>query len=313
MDKEGLDSAMDYAFRSGRNTQGVVIVRHGVIVAERYASEEDEQSLATSWSTGKSIASAIIGIAVDEGLISSIDDPAAHYLPEWKDTGREAVTIRALLEMRSGLVRQEGSETNNIYANGGNQLAFSLDRIIGEAPRTRWVYRNEDSMLLAGIIENATGMSVGEYAEEHLFSKIGMKALWWTDTAGHALTYCCVDATSRDFARFGLLFARGGKWMDEQIVSESWVEESTTVPEGNNYYALQWWVFSEWGAIVAIGLHTNNIWVYPDIDLVVVRNSFYTRIGSRLVRTEDNYHYTKPPETWDSNRFLGYILGAVSD
>ncbi len=313
MRKAEINSALDYAFSQRKNTQGVVIVRHGVIVGERYAPGISEASLATSWSTGKSIASALIGIAVDQQAISSIDEPAANYLPQWQETGRDSVTIRALLEMRSGLVKEEGRDSISIYAAGGDQLALSLDRQIGEPPRTKWVYRNEDSMLFAGILEEATGVSVGEYAERHLFSKIGMTAKWWTDTAGNALTYCCVDATTRDFARFGLLFARDGKWENEQVVSKSWVKESTTVPEGNTYYALQWWIFAEWGAIAAFGYHINNIWVYPELDLVVVRNSLYTRVGDRRVRTGNNYHYTTGPEEWNSDRFLSYILQAVTD
>tara|TARA_Y100000590_G_scaffold465099_1_gene636387 strand:+ start:58022 stop:59161 length:1140 start_codon:yes stop_codon:yes gene_type:complete len=313
MHQAGINSALNYAFSEGKNTQGVVIVRHGVVVGERYSTGNNEKSIATSWSTGKSIASALIGIAADQQVISSIDEPAANYLPEWKDSGRDSVTIRSLLEMRSGLVRQEGNDHINIYAAGGDQLALSLDRQINEIPRTKWVYRNEDSMLFAGILEEATDMMVGKYAEKHLFSKIGMKASWWTDTAGHALTYCCVDATTRDFARFGLLFARGGRWKDEQVISKSWVKESTTIPKGNSYYALQWWVFSEWGAIAALGLHENNIWVYPELDLVVVRNSIYTKIGNREVRTGNNYHRTAEPNNWNSDTFLAYILGAVTD
>ncbi len=102
MRKTEINSALDYAFSQRKNTQGVVIVRHGVIVGERYAPGISEASLATSWSTGKSIASALIGIAVDQQAISSIDEPAANYLPQWQETGRDSVTIRALLEMRSG-------------------------------------------------------------------------------------------------------------------------------------------------------------------------------------------------------------------
>ena len=313
MQQAGINSALNYAFSGGKNTQGVVIVRHGVIVGERYTTGSNERSLATSWSTGKSIASALIGIAVDQQIIASIDEPAANYLPEWKDTGRDSVTIRAVLEMRSGLVRDAGSGSISLYAAGGDQLALSLTRQINEPPRTKWVYRNEDSMLFAGILEESTGMIVSEYAEKHLFSKIGMTASWWTDTAGHALTYCCVDATTRDFARFGLLFARHGRWKNEQVVSKSWVKESTTTPEGSSYYALQRWVFSKWGSIAALGYHENNIWVYPELDLVVARNSLYTKVGNREVRTGNNYHRTAGPNNWNGDTFLAYILGAVTD
>ena len=103
MAESGINQALDYAFSSARNTQGVVIVRHGVIVGERYASGESKESLATSWSTGKSFASALIGIAIDQGYIDSIDVPAENYLAPWVNTDKSEISVRAILEMRTGL------------------------------------------------------------------------------------------------------------------------------------------------------------------------------------------------------------------
>ena len=318
MDQAGILDALNYAFGSTRNTQGVVIIRHGVIVGERYASGKSKDSLATSWSTGKSFASALVGIAQAQGFIDSIDVPAENYLAEWANSDKSAITIRAILEMRTGLATASRGDAN-IYTFGGDngdQLAYALNRIPSTTPRTNnWAYQNTDSMLLAGILEASTGQSVRDYADIQLFSKIGMTADWWTDEAGHAMTYCCIDATTRDFARFGLLFARNGRWNEDQIVPEDWVAESITVPSGtsNQYYALQWWVSPSDGYFYSAGLHTNNIYIFPDLDLVVVRNSLYSKIGDSSVRSGGNYHSTLEPGDWNNVEFLSHITNAISN
>jgi len=318
MTQAGIDLALDYAFRRAHNTQGVVIIRHGVIVGERYAGGKTQQSLATSWSTGKSFASALIGIAVEQGFIESIDVPAESYLAPWVNTDKADISIRAILEMRTGLQVAENGDAA-IYTSGGidgDQLAYALNRTPATPPRTaNWVYQNTDSMLLAGILEESTGQNVLDYADLQLFSKIGMTADWWVDEQGHAMTYCCIDATTRDFARFGLLFARDGRWLEDQVISAAWVEESTTVPEGtdNPSYALQWWVNQSAGYIYTAGLHKNNIYIFPQYDLVIVRNSSYTKEGSSSIRTGANYHSTMSAVGWDDSTFLSYITGSISD
>ena len=316
----GVDAALDYAFADGRNTQGVVIIRHGVIVGERYAEGKNAATIATSWSTAKSVASTLIGIAVDDGLISSIDVPAENYLPQWVNTDREAVTIRAILEMRSGLGMASNDPTDTaIYVSGGtngDQLAYAMDRTPATTPRTdNWVYQNTDSMLLSGMLENASGQTVVNYADGKLFSKIGMNATWWTDEASHALTYCCIDATSRDFARFGLLIARGGKWGNTQVVSEAWVNAATAVSvslASDSNYGLHWWINSDLDYFYSAGLHKNHIYIFPQHDLVIVRNSTFTRTGDDTVRTGSNWHYTDAPNSWDNAEFVTYVTDAIN-
>lgn len=315
-----IDAALDYAFIADRFTQGVVIIRHGVIIGERYAVDKSADTIATSWSTGKSVASTLIGIAVDQGLISSIDAPAENYLPEWVNTDREAITIRSLLEMRSGLgLASANVEDTEMYVEGGiagDQLAYALDRNPETTPRTdNWRYQNTDSMLLGGILENATGQNVLNYADVNLFSAIGMTATWWTDEAGHALTYCCIDATSRDFARFGLLIARDGKWRNTQVVSKDWVDEATAVSvtlSSDTGYGLQWWINSDLGYFYAAGFHKNHIYIFPQHDLVIVRNSNYTRTGDDTVRTGSNWHRTDGPNQWSDADFVTFITAGIN-
>ena len=128
MNQAGILEALNYAFESSRNTQGVVIIRHGVIVGERYANGKSKDSLATSWSTGKSFASALVGIAKDQGFIDSIDLPAENYLADWANSDKSEITIRAILEMRTGLAPASRGDSN-IYTFGGtngDQLAYAL-------------------------------------------------------------------------------------------------------------------------------------------------------------------------------------------
>jgi CubicO group peptidase (beta-lactamase class C family) len=319
MDPAILDEARAYAFADRRNTQGVVVVRNGAIVAEWYAPGYDAASLATSWSTGKSFAGTLVGIAIDRGEIANVDVPLVEYFPEWAGSPREAITLRDLLEMRSGLQWSELSQTAAFHISDGDQLAASLARPVAVAPGTRFNYSSADSMLISGVIERATGESAGAYAQANLFAPIGMDAEWWTDAAGHALTYCCIDTTTRDFARFGLLFSRNGEWNGQQVVSASWVAEATTTPADLPFYSLHWWANVDPllvnGAPVRLfmtrGLHDQNVYVFPELDLVVVRNGIYDRIGTEAVRTGGNYLTTLAPNGWDDAEFLLPILRSI--
>ena len=329
MDNSKLQQALDYAFVENRNTQAVVVIRHGVIVAEKYSDDKNRFSLATSWSTAKSFTSALIGMVIDQGLISSVDDKACLYLSDWDcdevvclsldcPKARSEISIRDLLEMRSGL-EDENIGGLSIYSSTDNQLFFALNRLAVKTRGTEFLYSNSDSMILSGILENATGMTVKELAERDLFSTIGMTGDWWSDKEGHTMTYCCIDATSRDFARFGLLFARNGMWQDTQVITQEWVTESTSPAEGLSYYGLHWWVYpvsmvssGKTNMFAAQGLHTNDVWINQSLDLVVVRNSDYTRYGTDSIRTGSNIHSTNPPDSWDNTEFLTYITDSIN-
>lgn len=320
MDPAELDLAREYAFAPARNTQGVVVVRRGAIVAEWYAPGKDANSLATSWSAGKSFGSTLIGIARDQGLIENLDDSLSRFYPEWAGTPKADITLRRLLEMRSGLKWNELLDDAAFHALTKDQLAASLGRPAVRAPGEQWNYSSADSMLMSGVIEAVTGRTAGDFAQEFLFGPIGLDADWWTDEAGHTLTYCCVDTTTRGFARFGLLFARNGEWNGRQVVSREWVEEATTSIAEAPFYALQWWKdlrdVTLGGMPVrffaARGLHEQNIYVFPDLDLVVVRNGLYTRLGNgEPVREGSNYLGTLPPATWNDVTFLLPILRSV--
>jgi CubicO group peptidase (beta-lactamase class C family) len=194
---------------------------------------------------------------------------------------------------------------------------------------TRWNYSSGDTMLLSAVLEQATGMPVDEYARQELFDPLGMEQVeWWRDARGHTLTYCCLDTTSRGFARFGLLYERGGAWGDEQVVPAGWVEDSVEPgPATGGAYGYQWWLLGESEELpddlfAAQGHDGQFIYVVPSLDLVVVRNGLYVKDEGPAVADPTLFeHYpsdglvpgrgTIQPEEWDAAEFLAPIVEAL--
>ena len=335
LDAAGLEAAREYAFRPGFNTQGVVVIRGGEIVAEWYAEEKSADSWAASWSVAKSFTSAVTGIAISDGAISSVDTSAADYISEWAGTDRASITIKDLLQMNSGLDWDEdyrGGDAEIVRMATGelNQLAFSASIPLIAEPGTRWSYASGDSMLLGGIVEAATGRSMDEYATEKLLEPIGLDQIeWWRDAVGNTLGYCCVDSTSRDFARLGLLYLHNGNWDGVQVVPEQWVRDTITpVENSNGEYGYQWWTYDIDGVpadtFLAEGIDGQFIYVIPSLDLVVVRNGLYAKDpGPPIAEPSLFARYpsgslvpgrgTEAEGDWNSSEFLGPIIDAVQD
>ena len=166
LDPATLEEARTYAFADGRNTQGVVVVRDGVIVAEWYADGAGPDSWVASWSVAKSFASATVGIAIEEGKIPGVDEPMTTWYPEFAGTEREDMTLENVLQMGSGLDWVEdydpdasaSSDIIRMVTGERDQLAYAASQPAEVAPGTRWSYSSGDTMLLSGVIEQATGM-----------------------------------------------------------------------------------------------------------------------------------------------------------
>ena len=331
LDAEKFQKVVDYAFGDGQNTQGLVVVRHGSIVFERYAEGSDKDSIATSWSTAKSFTSALAGIAIEKGFISSVDASAAEFISDWSGDERANITLKDLLLMSSGL-SEDGDDSTSMYIgvkdendqyNAVDNVLFSIDRTVNPE-RARWLgagytwnYANADTQILGEIIERSASKSLLDFARENLFSKIGISAIWWTDKFSNYMAYCCLDMTSRNFARFGLLYARDGRWGDVQVVPSEYVIESTAssivitedLPLG---YGYQWWPDRSGKWFAAKGSRSNNIYVHPGLDIVVVRNSLYTRIGNSNSREDGSYHSTEFPAAWDDSEFFNLVIESVN-
>jgi len=277
-----VNQLMEFVKIPAFNTQAAILIQGNNIIAEYYNEGYDKTSLATSWSVAKSFTSTLIGIAIDEGYINSIDDPITDYLPEWKGRDQDNILLKHLLAMQSGM--DDHPLAGVIFST--DMVKYSLDRDIMRPPEKAFSYSNEDSMLLGEILENATGLSVQDYADEKLFDILEVDDKWWTDQAGNTVTYAGLDMTARDFAKFGLMIAQDGKWENKEVVSSSWLEAATNSYNDLASYGFQWWTSNstdekEYNFFSAKGLDGQLIYVWPEIDLVFVRFTNYEHVGDK--------------------------------
>ena len=304
---DNIVEAMDYAFQDGNFTGAVIVIRNGYIVAERYADDRMATDLVTSWSVAKSFTSALIGKALDEGLISSLDQQVSEFIPAWKDSDKEVITLRQLMTVKTALELLDGGD----FYDEEDQLQVSIDRnLIGQPGEQLYTYSNSDVMLAGEVVRSSTSMTPKTYLDQKIGSVIRFSGEWWQDTKGHILTYCCLDSTARDFGRFGLLFARNGEWEGQEILSDNWITESTA-PALSGQYGFYWWPAPNTG-FTALGVQGQIVAVYPAEDLVIMRFSSYTRMGDgSVVRTGSNYHATTEPANFENNTFISNVLEAL--
>ena len=309
-----LGDALDYAFRAGNDTGAVLVAKNGYVVAERYANDRSADDLVTSWSVAKSVASALLGAALDDGYLHDLDEQhvqeflAADDAEAWSETDKANITLRHMLTLRTAMRTVDGGD---LY-DAADQLAMSLDRpLIGEPGERLYDYSNGDVMIAGEVLYGATGMSAQHFLDRRIGALIDFQGDWWEDESGNVMSYCCLDALPRKFLRFGLLFARGGEWNGSRVISEAWVAESTaSALEGE--YGFYWWPIAVGNGIGAFGLHSQIVAAYPQDDLVVARFSRYTRVGDgHPVRTAANYHGTSEPEDFDNAEFLAMVHGAI--
>jgi len=264
-------------------TVAFLIIQNDSIHYENYWYKYDETSVVASFSIAKSVMSILIGCAIDDGLISSVEDRVTDYIPELKPNGFEDVKIEHLLQMTSGLKFNEGyfnpfGEVATFYY--GTNLRKSIEKLkLKRAPGLEFEYVSGSTQILGLIIERAlNGPSVSTYLQEKLWQPLGMEydATWSIDRKKEGLekTFCCLNARARDFAKIGRLYLNKGNWNGQQIVSEEWVARSTQVDttEGSSAkYQYQWWLPTENGDFMAKGILGQYIYVNPDRNLILVR------------------------------------------
>jgi len=243
---EPFDAVME---RSG--TVALVIVKHGKVVLERYYNGYQRDSVITSFSVAKSFVSALVGIAIRDGHIASVDDQVTRYLPELvgADPRFTRITIRNLLEMRSGIKFNEGyglplTDASKFYLTadlGTKANGLTIER----APDEQYHYSSGDTQLLGMIVQRATGTPLPRYLQEQLWQPMGAAydASWSIDSVEKAQpkAFCCINARALDFARFGQLYLNNGRFNDRQIVPAEWVRQSTQVREHAGATAASRW------------------------------------------------------------------------
>lgn len=301
---EDISGTDDWSsFLESNQTQAFVVIQGDNVIYENYFNGAQRDSMVTSFSVAKSFTSALIGIAIDEGYIESADDPITKYLPELaeRDPSFSEITIRHLLLMASGLEYKEfrpllfnSDDILTTYYPDQRKISLQNTHIV-DPPGQYFRYNKYHPQLLGMIVERATGMPVTTYMQTRLWDKLGMEfdGSWSTDSVASDFEKMetGVNARAIDFAKFGALFSNGGSWQGEQVVSKSWVDESTRphfpqnyaeyYPEwfaslpGQGYYGHMWWGFAGEGDsydFSAEGDKGQFIYVSPQKNLVIVRN-----------------------------------------
>ncbi len=232
-------------------TVAFLVIKEDTIVYETYLGKYNSESIIPSFSVAKSFVSALLGIAIDEGYIQSVNEPITNYIPFKDSLALNVVTIKDVLDMRSGLNFSE-SYINPFadvakYYYGRNTNKYLMKIKAGEEPGKDFHYISANTQILSLIIEKATGRDYLDYFNEKLWQPLHPEynASWNMDSKKHAnyKTFCCLNARPRDFAKFGSLFLHNGLWEGKQVVPTSWIRESTEFREEKNFYiySYQWW------------------------------------------------------------------------
>ena len=292
MEKKPIQEAIDYF-----NTDGLMILKDGEVLYENYWNKNKENSRHIIWSVSKSFLSALVGIALDEGLIDDINDPIIKYLKDFEGTGYEGVSIKNLLQMSSGIAFNEDygdpdSDINRyarVTATGTSQREFAKTLKNSREPGTYNHYISLDSQMLGMLVAEVTNMTVKEYLYEKIWSQIGMQddAFYLTDKQEVEMSLGGLNVTLRDMAKFGQLYLNKGNWNGKQVVPAEWVSNST-VPLGKHVqpnagdqftsdawgYGYQWWIpgpgVSDY---TAHGIYNQFIYVNPESGVVIAKTS----------------------------------------
>jgi CubicO group peptidase (beta-lactamase class C family) len=281
------------------DTTGLLVIKDGVIVSENYFKGNQPSTKSISMSVAKSFVSFLIGVALEEGKIKSLQDPVDEYAPLLKGSGYEGVSLKNVLQMSSGVRFTEDYEDlkSDLVRLVASFTTGSLNEFVADLPKEKDAgtynkYVSADTQVLSMVLTGAIGKSLTEYMQEKLWSRLGAKddAVWLTDPTGVEMAFGGLNVTLRDYGRFGLLYLnRGRNFKGEQLVSENWVTDSITpdaphLMPGKNKpnsgwllgYGYQWWLPEiPDGDYSAIGIYGQFIYIHPKHNVVIVKTSAY--------------------------------------
>jgi CubicO group peptidase (beta-lactamase class C family) len=273
------------AYMAGQRSAALLIVQDGKLRLERYGLGFDGSGRWTSFSVAKSMTSTLVGAALRDGHIRSMEDKVSDYIPEMKGSAYDAVSIRQLLTMTSGVKWNEDyADPNSDVARFNNHepeegvdaLVSYLRRLPREAPPgTRWLYSTGETNLVGILLNRATKKPLATYLSERIWVPAGMEqqATWLLSRTGQEISGCCVQAAARDYARLGLFILDGARVNGRSIVPEGWLAEATTtradIGQAGRGYGYQWWTYAD-GSYAARGIFGQGIFLDPKRKLVIV-------------------------------------------
>jgi len=284
-----LDVGIDVdAYMKDQRTAGLVIIQDGKIRLEKYGLGFSGNGRWTSFSVAKSFTSTLVGAAIKDGYIKSIDDKVSDYIPDLKGSVYDDVTIKQLLTMTSGV------KWNEDYADPKSDVALfnahkaepDVDVTVSYMrklkrevpPGTKWVYKTGETNLIGVLVSSATKKNLSDYLSEKIWRPFGMEqdASWLLGSTGHEISGCCLQASTRDFARFGLFILGGGIAEGKSVLPDGWIAAATTKQSDTDKaevgYGYQWWIMDH-GSYTARGIFGQGIFIDPKRKLIIASNS----------------------------------------
>lgn len=271
------------AYMARQRNAGLIIIQDGKIRFEKYALNYGPEGRWTSFSVAKSFTSTLVGAAVKDGYIKSLEDKVSTYIPGLRGSVYDDVTVRQLLTMTSGVKWNEDYTDRNSdvalfdrhQSEPGEDMTVSyMKRLPREAPAgTKWVYKTGETNLIGVLVSSATGKTLSAYLSEKLWKPFGMEgeAIWMLGRTGHEIAGCCISARLRDYARFGLFMLDGGK----NVLPDGWIKEATSkqaeIDQPGKGYGFQWWTNDD-GSYAAQGIFGQGIFIDPKRNLIIASN-----------------------------------------
>jgi CubicO group peptidase (beta-lactamase class C family) len=276
------------AYMAGQRSAALLVLHKGQLRLERYGLGFDAAGRWTTFSVAKSFTSTLVGAALKDGAIKSLDDKVSAYIPEMKGSAYDDVSIRQLLTMTSGVKWNEDYAdpnadvarfNNHKPEEGVDALVSYLRKLPREVPAgTRWLYSTGETNLVGILVNRATKKPLADYLAEKIWQPAGMehKATWILSKTGQEISGCCIQAAPRDWARFGQFILNGAAVNGQRIVPDDWLASATTSRTGigqpGRGYGYQWWTYDS-GAFAARGIFGQGIFIDPQRQLVIVSNA----------------------------------------
>ncbi|MCO5234326.1 MAG: beta-lactamase family protein [Chitinophagales bacterium] len=303
--QKGLNLEQENQLKNNK-TVAYLVIQNDSILFEEYWKGYSDTSHSGSFSMAKSVVSMLMGIAIEEGKVKSINDYLSDYVPEFKRPGTDTIQIKDLLTMSGGFDWTESyinifGKTADIYY--GDNVKNVIGKLNAKySPGKTFYYSSAETQMLGWAIENAYQQTIPELFSEKIWSKIGAEndAYWSLDKKeGTAKVFCCLNSNARDFARLGKLVLNSGQWNGQQIVPSSYIQEATTAAKGLknrdgeqvDYYGYQFWIMNYKGLIIPYfrGVKGQFIYVIPEKNAIVIRLGEYVSQTRVHNHSEDSY------------------------
>ncbi len=275
------------AYMKAQRNAGLIIIQDGKIRFEKYALDYGKDGRWTSFSVAKSLTSTLVGAAVRDGFIKSLDDKVTAYMPDLKGSAYDDVSVRQLLTMTSGVKWNEDYTDpksdvalfNLHKAEPGVDVTVSyMRKLPREAPAgSKWVYKTGETNLIGVLVSSATKKTLSAYLSEKVWAPYGMEqdGVWMLGSTGHEISGCCISATLRDYARFGMFILGGGIADGKPVLPDDWIASATTkqadIGVAGRGYGYQWWTNDD-GSFAAQGIFGQGIFIDPKRKLVIASN-----------------------------------------